>query len=228
MTRTANATPARGGDRRAVGSGMAFRPARGDDLHGCWEVWRESLNDYMVPINQPPIPIEADSITRLHEHMRSTDPERFVVATRRTEDGSERIVGFVSAVRRDDLWFLSMLFVRPEEQGVGLGRELLAHVLPQDDAILATATDTAQPISNALYASLGIVPRLPLFSLIGRPIRDGGFDPLPRGVVADPISAGAYDRDAGVAGIVDAIDREILGFARPRDHRFLGLEGRRG
>ena len=228
MTRTANATPARGGDRRAVGKGVAFRPARADDLHGCWEVWRESLNDYMVPINQPPIPIEADSITRLHEHMRSTDPERFVVATRQTEDGSERIVGFVSAVRRDDLWFLSMLFVRPEEQGVGLGRELLAHVLPQDDAILATATDTAQPISNALYASLGIVPRLPLLSLIGRPIRDGGFDPLPRGVVADPISAGAYDRDAGVAGIVDAIDREILGFVRPRDHGFLGLEGRRG
>jgi GNAT superfamily N-acetyltransferase len=228
MTRTANATPARGGDRRAARDGVAFRPALADDLHACWEVWRESLNDYMVPLNQPPIPVEADSITRLHEHLRSTDPEGFVVATRPAQHGAERVVGFASAIRRDDLWFLSMLFVRPEEQGVGLGRELLAHVLPQDGAILATATDTAQPISNALYASLGIVPRMPLFSLIGRPTPDGDFDPLPSGVVAQPISAGAYDRDDGVAGIVDAIDREILGFVRPRDHRLLGLEGRHG
>jgi GNAT superfamily N-acetyltransferase len=181
----------------------------------------------MVPLNQPPIPVEATSITRLHEHLRSTDPERFVVATRRANH-ADRVVGFASAVRRDDVWFLSMLFVRPDEQGIGLGRELLGHVMPRDGAILATATDTAQPISNALYASLGIVPRMPLFSLIGRPIRNDIFDPLPSGVVAQPISVGAYDRDTDLAAIVDAIDREILGFVRPRDHRFMGLEGRHG
>ena len=34
---------------------------------------------------------------------------------------------------------------------------------------MATATDSAQPISNALYASYGIVPRMPLLNLIGLP-----------------------------------------------------------
>ena len=87
--------------------------------------------------------------------------------------------------------------------------------------------DAIQPISNALYASLGIVPRMPVFSVIGRPARDG-FEALPRGIVVQALGIGAYDRDADVAASVDAIDRELLGFVRPRDHGFMGLEGREG
>jgi GNAT superfamily N-acetyltransferase len=228
MTRPADAAPAPPGQRDDRHDGLRFRAAGPDDLHACWEIWRDALNDYMLPLNLPPIPIEADSITRLHQHLRSTDPDRFVVATRQAEDGGEHIVGFTSAIRRGDLWFLSMLFVRPAEQGVGVGRALLERVLPKDGAILATATDTAQPISNALYTTLGIVPRMPLFSLIGRPGRDGGFDPLPAGVVAAPLSSAAYGSDDRIAAVVDAVDHEVLGFAHREDHRFVALEGRHG
>jgi GNAT superfamily N-acetyltransferase len=221
--------PARDDDARER-SGVQFRPARRDDLVACREIWRESINDYMGRLNEPLIPIEAESITRLHEHLLSSDPDRFVVATRPTDDGrdgGERVVGFTSAVRRDDLWFLSMLFISPDEQGAGLGRALLARILPPDGAVLATATDTAQPISNALYASLGIVPRMPVFSLIGRPAPHG-FEALPTGVIVQALGIGAYDRDADLAAIVDAIDREVLGFVRPRDHALMALEGREG
>jgi GNAT superfamily N-acetyltransferase len=209
-------------------AGVEFRPARPEDLDTCREIWRDGLNDYLGRMNQPLIPIEADSITRLHGHLRTTDPERFILATRRASDGSERIVGFVSAIRREQLWFLSMLFVRPADQGSGVGRSLLARVLPDDDAILATATDSAQPISNALYASLGMVPRMPLYSAVGRPERRGGFEPLPAGITVEPIAASRYTDDAATAAHVDAIDREILGFARADDHRLLALEGRHG
>ena len=229
MTKPATRLPPRDNDRQTRDA-VQFRPARRDDLRACREVWRESLNDYMGRVNEPLIPIEAESITRLHEHLLSTDPDRFVVATRPTVDegeGGERIVGCTSAVRRGDLWFLSMLFIRPDEQGAGLGRALLARILPTDGAVLATATDTAQPISNALYASLGMVPRMPVFSVIGRPARHG-FEPLPSGVVAQALGIGAYDREGAVAAIVDAIDRELLGFIRPRDHGLMGLEGREG
>ena len=37
------------------------------------------------------------------------------------DPGRERIVAFLSAVERGDLWFLSMLFVLPEEQASGVG-----------------------------------------------------------------------------------------------------------
>jgi GNAT superfamily N-acetyltransferase len=227
MTKPATRLPGRD-DGGLPRDGVRFRAARHDDLHACWEIWRESLNDYMGPLNQPLIPVDAVSVTRLHDHLRSTDPDRFLVATRPTEDGGERVIGFASAIRRDDLWFLSMLFVRPDEQAVGLGRALLAQVLPKDGAILATATDTAQPISNALYASLGIVPRMPLFSAIGRPARDGGFDALPAGVDVEAVGIGAYDGQRAIAEAIDAIDREILGFVRPRDHAFMGVEARHG
>ena len=41
-------------------------------------------------------------------------------------DAPERIVGFVSATIRGDVWFLAMLFVHPEEQAAGLGRRARA------------------------------------------------------------------------------------------------------
>jgi GNAT superfamily N-acetyltransferase len=218
----ANDAPPRRAKGGAPPDGVQFRPARADDLRACWEIWRDGINDYMHRLNLPLIPAEAGSVVRLHEHLRATDPDRFVVATRRGEDGGERVIGFTSAVRRGNVWFLSMLFVRPGEQGAGVGRALLARILPTDDAILATATDTAQPISNALYASCGIMPRMPLFSLVGRPDRGDAFGALPDGVVAEP-----FEGDANSA-VVDAIDREILGFNRPQDLRFAILEGRRG
>ncbi len=34
---------------------------------------------------------------------------------------------------------------------------------------MATCTDSAQPISNGLYARFGIVPRVPIFNLVGNP-----------------------------------------------------------
>ena len=55
-----------------------------------------------------------------------------------------------------DVWFLSMLFVHPDEQARGLGRALSTRSCPaaDDAATLATCTDAAQPVSNALYARL--------------------------------------------------------------------------
>jgi GNAT superfamily N-acetyltransferase len=225
VTKAANAAqaaPPRGGYGGTSPEGVQFRKARAEDLRACWEIWRDGINDYMHRLNLPLIPAEAGSVVRLHEHLRATDPDRFLVATRRAEDGGERVIGFTSAVRRDDVWFLSMLFVRPGEQGAGVGRALLARILPTDDAVLATATDTAQPISNALYAGNGIVPRMPLFSLVGRPDGGDAFGALPDGVVAEP-----FQGDAS-APAIDTIDREILGFNRPQDLRFAVLEGRRG
>jgi GNAT superfamily N-acetyltransferase len=113
-------------------------------------------------------------VTRLWSHHAVDRPERFVVATAdpsgRSDDvamdrrtATSEIVAFGSAVLRERLWFLSMLFVLPEVQGSGVGREILARILPADPATLrATATDSAQPISNALYALHDIVPRMPL------------------------------------------------------------------
>ena len=214
-------------------SGLVVRPAAAEDLATCAEIWRISIDDYTVRLGQPEIPPEIGRVVRLHSHLRSTDPERFIVATVPDAAG-ERIVAFAAAVVRERLWFLSMLFVLPEFQGAGLGRALLSQVMPRDSAMhRATATDSAQPISNALYASHDIVPRMPLLSLVGLPQRPEAFGDLPSGIVAisfDEIAAGPPDAIGHrmLVEAIDTLDRELLGVAHPVDHRFLRSESRRG
>ena len=181
-------------------------------------------------MNLPPIADEPGStgrLGRLHAHTLATDPDRFVVACRRGGDGRDEVVAFGSAVVRDAVWFLSMLFVRPDLQAAGLGRAILERILPAGDRdlVLATATDSAQPVSNALYASIGIVPRLPLWSLSGGP-GASELARLPSGVTAVRFADIAADPAAGrghamLVAAIDEIDRETVGFAHPADHRHL-------
>ena len=221
------------------GPGLAsirFRPATDDDIPVCAEVWRVSINDYILRLNQPEVPDDLSIIQRHYRHLRSTDPERFVVATQGDPDApaGERIVGFTVATVRQRVWFLSMLFVLPDVQAQGLGRDLLRRVLPAegDGMARATATDSAQPISNALYALHGIVPRTPLLSLVGNVQRPQAFAALPSGVSAVPfeeiVARSNGDGHRRLAGTVDALDRELLGFEHPHDHRYLREQDRHG
>jgi hypothetical protein len=89
--------------------------------------------------------------------------------------------------------------------------------------VLATCTDAAQPISNGLYTTFGIVPRMPMFNLVGRPAPDFPWPPLPAGVRAEhSTEPDAWADSAELAGF----DRELLGFEHPQDHRFVQAEPR--
>lgn len=215
---------------------LALRPVAPDELQRCADIWRDSINDYLRRLGQLEIGRETGPLLRLYGHLSTTDPERFVVATRpEPETGEERVIAFAAAIVRERLWFLSMLFVAPELQAAGVGRALLARVMPEPGSgfTMATATDSAQPISNALYASYGIVPRIPLLDLIGLPDRLDVFDPLPSGVRPirfEAVAAGPPDGPGHreLTDAVDALDREVLGVAHPVDHRYLRSESRRG
>ena len=205
------------------------RPVRPDELAICAGIWRDALNDYLGRLGQPEIPDDLTPILRLYAHLRATDPGTFLVAT---FDG--RVDGFIVALRRGTLWFLSMLFIRPGAQARGLGRQLLAAVSPGDDwtGARATATDSAQPISNGLYGSLGIVPRVPLLRLVGLADRPAELPPLPDGIEAlrfDEVDDGAdgLPRAALLAELAD-LDRDAAGFDRAVDRPFLALEARAG
>ncbi len=237
-TRAASARPA------------SFRPAGPEDIAACADIWQESTTDYLRRLNQPVFPGDLEPLRRLLGHILATDPERFWVATlpanRGPADGrpSEDVVGFGAATIRGDAWFLSMLFVLPPNQGAGIGRELLTRTFPADMTagsaegaagirVLATATDSAQPISNALYSGYGIVPRLPVFHFVGRPAHPDALPALPGGVDAVPfeaIAAGTADGTGHRALVeaVGAIDRQLIGYAHPEDHAFLRRDGRLG
>ena len=214
-----------------------LRPARPDELPACAAVWRTALNDYLVRLGQREEPEDLTGVITLYTHLQRTDPGTFVVATRPDtgEPGGERIVAFAAAIVRSKVWYLSMLFVLPEEQGLGLGRSLLERVLPAADAgfALATTTDSAQPISNALYARFGIVPRMPLIHLVGALQRPEMLPPLPDSMSATAFEAigdgtGSGAGHARLAGLINELDLELAGFEHPQDHQFLRTVDRRG
>jgi GNAT superfamily N-acetyltransferase len=199
--------------------GIGFRPATEADLLACEDVWRVALDGYLGPLGFPDMPTENPGLRRLHAHALATDPSRFWVATE-----AERVVAFGSAVLRGRVWFLSMLFVYPEAQARGIGRAILQRIAPaaSDGIAMATATDAAQPVSNALYASLGIVPRMPLFNLLGRPWEGWQPPALPLEVRVLRVTADL----AGFPAERDALDLEVLGFDHPVDHAYAGGDGR--
>jgi GNAT superfamily N-acetyltransferase len=223
---------------------IRYRPATEADLPACEATWRDALNDYLVPLGIYEVPADNPSLRMLHAHMLATDPDRFWVATRPdspgvTEEpdppplgaGGERVIAFASAVRRGSVWFLSMLFVRPGEQAAGVGRSLLERILPRegDGAALATVTDTAQPVSNGLYASFGIVARMPMFNFVGRPSRPEALSVLPGTIHAVRFDATApAERDRLLDAELASLDWATLGFAHREDHDYLRSQGRIG
>jgi hypothetical protein len=200
---------------------MTFRPATEADLSDCNRIHREGIDGYTARLGMPPSPPEENpGLRRLHAHTLATDPSRFLVAERPGRDGNPRVVAFGSAVDRGPLWFLSMLFVEPGEQAHGVGTALLDRMVPEplDGRVLATCTDSAQPVSNGLYASLGIVPRMPMFHLVGRPRYDASWPTFPNGVRVERIKdATAWRTSTELA----AFDRALLGFEHPEDHGFV-------
>jgi len=240
---------------------IIYRYATDDDLPACTNIWAAGIGDYYRNrLHQAWEPGDLEPLRRLLAHLRSTDPELFLVATAGPDEDAP-VVAFGSANRRGATWFLSMLFVGPEVQGAGVGRAILTRLLPdgaRDEAVaggeasnedaggaipgteasparppIGTATDSAQPISNALYARFGMIPRVPVFQLVGRPANPAELPPLWAGVSAVEFEELAAGRPGGPGhrALVDAIasiDREVLGYERPADHRFLRMEGRRG
>ncbi len=207
---------------------ITVRPATEADLSDCNRIHRESIDAYSARLGMPPsLPEENPGLRRMHAHTLATDPERFLVAERPGRDGKPRVVAFGSAVDRGPLWFLSMLFVAPGEQARGLGKALLDRMLPAplDGRVLATCTDSAQPVSNGLYATLGIVARMPMFHVVGRPRSDAAWPSFPDDVRVERITdAAAWRTSAELA----AFDRALLGFEHPDDHRFVLDEPRHG
>ncbi len=178
-------------------SGLSYRTVAAEELPACAGIWRASINDYIVPMGQPEIAPEFIPLLRLYAHLQATDPERFVVATV-PDGGRERLVAFASAIQRETLWYLSMLFVLPEFQGAGLGRALMDHVLPSGDGHGPRGRHGQRPadLECPLCKLRGRAwSRMPLLNMIGLPERPEAFGPLPSGVVPIPFDESRDGRE---------------------------------
>jgi GNAT superfamily N-acetyltransferase len=133
------------------------------------------------------------------------------------EDGE--IVGFALSWVCGRLWFLAELFVAPDQQGLGVGNELLARTMLHANEAGATEksliTFAFNVVSQGLYVRHGLFPRLPIHlcsaereSLIRHP-----QDPS---LHATPIRMTDVDVE-----MLRQIDIATLGVSREKHHRYL-------
>lgn len=225
--------------RVLAGAGL-IRLVTPADLPACAAVFYAGLDGYMGRANQPLLPRNEAGMVTFFTHLLSTDPGRAWLS----EDVDGVVDGFGLAHQRDDFWFLSFLFVHPASQARGVGRQVLLRCFPHDPTatphdgmggasawpgVLGTCIDSLQPISTALYAGYGLAPRVPLFTMIGRP-RPDSLPGLPGSL--ERVSFGQLARDADghrrLTEEIAALDTELLGYTRPVDHRAWRLADRQG
>jgi GNAT superfamily N-acetyltransferase len=179
---------------------VEIRPITGDDIDACIDVFYEADEALTASRNLPLMPRNPMAIERIFRHVSESTPHRSWIA-----EQDDRTAGFGMAIERDQMTFLAFLFVRPDAQAAGVGASLYARCMP-DDGLRGTCIWSVQPISAALYARNGLVPRTPLYTLLGRP--RSALPPLRNGLKLTSIEPDE----------IDGLDREIVGFTRRVDH----------
>lgn len=197
----------------------SFREATASDSRAAFEVFIASLLDLGARLGVDTITGGAEDIDTLWARRESMLRHVAETADRwwlAEEEG--RVVGYARSTLRDGIRQLTEFFVHPRAQSGGLGRELLARVFPVEGArgrILLATQDTR---ALARYLKAGLTVHFPVYHFF-RPRR---ARPPGTELDATPISPDPF----GLA-LLASIDRQVLGFRRDADHRWL-LSDRRG
>jgi GNAT superfamily N-acetyltransferase len=159
----------------------------------------------------PPGPDDARDRARsqrdLFRHLMDTGATLVVVR-------DDRLIGFGTSIVREDVWFLSQLFVHPDVQSGGAGSRLLDGLLAMEQARRARVRAVLSSDDRrafGLYLSRGMLPSWSMIQFRRRAPRR-----------AEPVvpELGALSEQDIAA--VDDLDRGVRGFARRVDHAFLG------
>jgi GNAT superfamily N-acetyltransferase len=179
-----------------------LRPASADEAPELLEVMNAALAHE----------VSAGAIVHLYPDVHSEAAWlRYVLTTGSgwVAEADGAVVGFGISAWRGGMHWLVSLYVRPEAQHKGVGRQLLSQIWPRESgADRATLVDAASRPAMRLYLNAGLMPAMPVLAFAGAMEADEG---LARGLVA------LDDREA-VAELVNQGDASVFGAARPGDH----------
>jgi GNAT superfamily N-acetyltransferase len=181
---------------------VEIRRATEADLDAEYDVFRAAIGDLFRRHSFDPPSPPREAFVMQQRHLLRHDGERSLVAV----DGG-RVVAFAAALVRGEAWFLASLFVLPELQSRGLGKQLLDGVWGEGRGRRLTLTDSIQLVSNGLYARRGLVPATPMLHL--------------GGVVGEGAEPGVEPVEPDAATLA-ALDEAAYGFDRAPDHEHWG------
>jgi GNAT superfamily N-acetyltransferase len=191
---------------------MLLRPMHADDadVEAARTVTVAAFDALDRQRGEEPVPWSAERCERFAartRHFVEHDPGGCWLA-----EHEGRAVGVAVAVRREGLWGLSLLTVRPEAQNLGVGRALLDRAAAYGKGCLrGMITSSTDPKATRRYRKAGFT-LYPTMRLHGRVDRSG----LP-----DPGGVGVHEGSAKHLDLLDSVDRRVRGAGHGPDHRFL-------
>jgi GNAT superfamily N-acetyltransferase len=186
---------------------LDIRKVRPDELEQVWRVHVASSSDLATRRGRPARPSDEPVSTDTRAALAS-DPDGYFCAV---EEGQIR--GMVSALVRGRVWYLSMFFVLPGNQGRGLGRALLERALAYGEARdveVRCVWSSLDSRAQARYVMAGMAPRWPIYRLEGdaaavaRLETRVGLDRRTRELPCDP-------------GVAETLTAEVFGDSRADD-----------
>lgn len=191
---------------------ITLRSARADELQRAQELVVGSINDLTERHGFGAMASIRPAV--FQQFSFKEEPGGFWIA----EDRGD-IIGYAFSWTCGDLWFLAELFIAPQMQGSGVGRELLRRTLRHADQAgaktRALITFTFNTVSQGLYIRHGMYPRLPvsIFSADRKAVASAGADARLKFRRAEASKA-----DLAILG---ALDTSALSVSREKHHKFL-------
>jgi GNAT superfamily N-acetyltransferase len=182
---------------------IVYRPLRREEIPEAAELFIVAVSELARRHGLQPASYLQPAVETLYSHLFETGI--FHVA----QDG-ERIVAICCGVVREQIWFLSMFWVLPEQRVRGLGRPLLEQVTAEARARGAQTLCTWSSIdfvAVASYLRLGMMPAGPVLTFSG----ECSNEP------AAPDGVELRQLQPDVASSIDAV---VRGTPRPLDHAF--------
>lgn len=203
---------------------LTFRPGTPDDTYTTFLIFEESFADLWQRLgNDEPTSFgNPEALARMWEERRTlyehivTHADQFWLAE---VDGVP--AGFARSLRRGEEMPVRMLtefFVRPSVQSSGAGKGLLARTFAAEEGVHRLVIASPDVRAQALYLRSGVRQRCSIYYFFREPQEREAHGELE----AVPLDSGA-----DTLRLLDALDREILGFTRTPEHRFL-LDDRPG
>jgi GNAT superfamily N-acetyltransferase len=190
---------------------ILYRPAREAELAAAQQLVVGSINDLTqrhgfgtIASVRPPL---------FQSFSLKDDPDGLWVAE---QDG--KMLGYAFSWVCGELCFLAELFVAPDQQGSGIGGELLKrtmdHARKNGATIKALITFAFNTVSQALYMRHGMFPKLPLYFVGGT--REALQARLQAPQRQQPPALTLADLPK-----LAEIDQQVLGMSRDKHHRYL-------
>jgi GNAT superfamily N-acetyltransferase len=181
----------------------AIRPMTENDALAALDLTTATFEDLARRRNEPPEPRpDPAKVVVRYSHLVRTDPGGAWVA-----EDDQGLAGCALALKREGVWGLSLLVVRPGLQSAGIGSDLLRHAHDYaSDARGRIILSSPDPRAIRAYARLGLAAHPSLWASgnpfsVARPdgIREGSHADIPFTETVDRhVRGAAHGSDVGV------------------------------